>query len=325
MIDFLIGKLHDARFMTMLLAAIAVSATAYTLIMPLFAGDSLQKRMKAVASERERIRQRERERLNKAEKVSLRQTPKQLVSKVVEDLNLTKWVAQEAALQKLVMAGYRGQAPYVTFLFFRAVTPIVMLIAAALYVFVLTHMEKSLPVKLGICIAAAFLGLQAPMLFLKNAITKRQLSIKRAFPDALDLLLICIESGMSVEVAFRRVAGEIVTQSVALSEEFTLTTAELSYLQDRKMAYENLAIRTGLEGVKSVCLALQQSERYGTPLGQSLRVMAQENRDMRMNEAEKKAAALPPKLTVPMILFFLPCLFIVILGPSYIKVTAIMH
>ena len=110
---------------------------------------------------------------------------------------------------------------------------------------------------------------------------------------------------------------------MALSEEFTLTTAELSYLQDRKVAYENLANRIGLDGVKSVCLALQQSERYGTPLGQSLRVMAQENRDMRMSEAEKKAAALPPKLTVPMILFFLPCLFIVILGPSYIKVMAL--
>ena len=183
-------------------------------------------------------------------------------------------------------------------------------------------MQKTLPVKLGICIFAAWLGLQAPMLFLKNAISKRQLSIKRAFPDALDLLLICIESGMSVEVAFRKVATEIVSQSVALSEEFALTTAELSYLQDRKTAYENLAKRTGLDGVKSVCLALQQSERYGTPLGQSLRVMAQENRDMRMNEAEKKAAALPPKLTVPMILFFLPCLFIVILGPTYIKVAA---
>src|SRR5262249_34989209 len=142
-----------------------------------------------------------------------------------------------------------------------------------------------------------------------------------AFPDALDLLLICVESGMSVEVAFRRVATEIVGQSVALSEEFTLTTAELSYLQDRKTAYENLAARTGLESVKSVCLALQQSERYGTPLGQSLRVRAQENRDMRMSEAEKKAAAPPPKLTVPMILFFLPCLFIVILGPSYIRIT----
>jgi tight adherence protein C len=285
MIQFLIEKIHDAHFMTMLLAAIAASATAYTLIMPLLAGDSLQKRMKAVASERERIRQRERERLNKTEKVSLRQTPKQLVSRVVEDFNLTKWLAQEAALQKLVMAGYRGQAPYVTFLFFRAVMPIVMLLGAVLYVFVLTQFEKPLTVKLGICIFAAFLGLQAPMLFLKNAISKRQLSIKRAFPDALDLLLICIESGMSIEVAFRKVSTEIASQSVALSEEFTLTTAELSYLQDRKMAYENLAIRTGLEGVKSVCLALQQSERYGTPLGQSLRVMAQENRDMRMNEA----------------------------------------
>ncbi len=320
MFDFLIARLHDARFMTMLLAAIAASATAYTIIMPLFATGGLEKRMKAVASERERIRQRERERLSKAEKVTLRQTPKQLVSKVVEHFNLGKWLAQEAAIEKLTMAGYRGHAPYVTFLFFRLVTPLVLFLATVLYVFVISHMEKSMPIKIGICIGAAYLGLQAPMLFLKNAITKRQLSIKRAFPDALDLLLICIESGMSIETAFRRVSGEIVTQSVALSEEFILTTAELSYLQDRKVAYENLAKRTGLEGVKSVCLALQQSERYGTPLGQSLRVMAQENRDMRMSEAEKKAASLPPKLTVPMILFFLPVLFIVILGPSGIKV-----
>lgn len=322
MLDFLVTKLHDARFMTMLLAAIAASATAYTLVIPLFAGEGLAKRMKAVASERERIRQRERERLAKSEKVSLRQTPKQFVSKVVEDFNLTKWLAQEAARDKLTMAGYRGQAPYVTFLFARAVAPIVLFFGTMLYVFVITHMDRPLTIKIGICIVAAYLGLQAPMLFLKNAISKRQLSIKRAFPDALDLLLICIESGMSVEVAFRKVATEIVTQSVALSEEFALTTAELSYLQDRKVAYENLAKRTGLDGVKSVCLALQQSERYGTPLGQSLRVMAQENRDMRMNEAEKKAAALPPKLTVPMILFFLPCLFIVILGPTYVKLQA---
>ena len=322
MFEILTAKLHDAHFMSMLLAAIAASATAYTLIMPLFAGGNLHKRMKAVASERERIRQRERDRMAKAEKISLRQTPKQIVSKVVDDFNLSKWVAQELAREKLVMAGHRGQAPYVTFLFFRAVMPIVLFLGALMYVFVITHMDKPLTVKLGICVIAAFLGLQAPMLFLKNAINKRQLSIRRAFPDALDLLLICIESGMSIEVAMRRVASEIVSQSVALSEEFTLTTAELSYLQDRKAAYEHLALRTGLEGVKSVCLALQQSERYGTPLGQSLRVLAQENRDMRMNEAEKKAAALPPKLTVPMILFFLPCLFIVILGPSYIKVSA---
>jgi tight adherence protein C len=322
MFDFLIDAIHNPRFLTMLLAAIAASATVYTLVLPLLAGESLDKRMKAVASERERIRARERERLNKNEKVSLRQTPKQLVSRVVEDFNLTKYLAQESAREKLSLAGYRGQAPYVTFLFFRLVAPIVMFIGAVLYVFVISHMEKSVPVKIGMCIGAAYLGLQAPMLFLKNAISKRQLQIKRAFPDALDLLLICIESGMSIEAAFRKVSTEIVTQSVALSEEFTLTTAELSYLQDRKVAYENLAKRTGLEGVKSVCLALMQSERYGTPLGQSLRVMAQENRDMRMTEAEKKAAALPPKLTVPMILFFLPVLFVVILGPTFIRVSS---
>src|SRR5580698_11569941 len=160
MIDFLVDKIHDAHFMAMLLAAIAASATAYTLIMPLFAGEGLAKRMKAVASERERIRQRERDRLVKTEKVSLRQSPKQLVSKVVDDFNLGKWLAQEAAREKLSQAGYRGQAPYITFLFFRAVTPIVFFVAAVLYVFVISHLEKSFPVKVGMCIGAAYLGLQ---------------------------------------------------------------------------------------------------------------------------------------------------------------------
>ena len=322
MIELLVAKFHDPHFMTMLLAAIAASATAYSLIIPFFAGEGLAKRMKAVASERERIRQRERDRISKSEKVSLRQAPKQIVSKVVEDFNLGKWLAQEAARDKLIMAGYRGQAPYITFLFFRLVTPLLFLILSVVYVFVISKMQQVLPIKIGMCVGAAYLGMQAPMIFLKNAISKRQLSIRRAFPDALDLLLICVESGMSIETAFRKVSLEIGSQSIQLAEEFTLTTAELSYLQDRKVAYENLAKRTGLEGVKSVCLALQQSERYGTPLGQSLRVMAQENRDMRMTEAEKKAAALPPKLTVPMILFFLPVLFIVILGPTGIKVAA---
>jgi len=322
MLDTILAKFQDPKFMTLLLAAIAVAATVYSLLTPLFAGNGLAKRMKAVASERERIRQRERDRISKNDRVSLRQSPKQLVSKVVNDFNLGKWLAQEAAVDKLLMAGYRGHAPYVTFLFFRAVMPIVFLVFTTIYVFAISRMEQTTPVKLGICLVATYLGMQAPMIFLKNAITKRQLSIRRAFPDALDLLLICIESGMSIEVAFRRVSIEIGSQSVALAEEFTLTTAELSYLQDRKVAYENLAKRTGLDGVKSVCLALMQSERYGTPLGQSLRVMAQENRDMRMNEAEKKAAALPPKLTVPMILFFLPVLFVVILGPTGIKVAA---
>jgi tight adherence protein C len=222
----------------------------------------------------------------------------------------------------LIQAGHRGQGPYVAFLFFRLVTPIVALLLTLFYAFFIDA-EQPGTMKVLMCLAAAYGGMQAPKLFLKNKIQRRQVSIKRAFPDALDLLLICVESGMSIEAAFRRVSTEVGSQSIALAEELTLTTAELAYLQDRKQAYENLAQRTNLEGVKSVCMALQQSERYGTPLGQTLRVMAQENRDMRMAEAEKKAAALPPKLTVPMILFFLPVLFIVILGPAAIRVMEI--
>jgi len=322
MIDFLIEKFHDPRFMAMLVAAIAASVTVYTMITPLFAGENLSKRMKAVASERERLRLRERERLNRTEKIALRSAPKQLVQKTVDDFNLGKWLAQEAAREKLIMAGYRGQAPYTTFLFFRLVMPIAFMVGSLFYVFVLSNMQQTTLMKLAMCLGATYVGMQAPMLFLRNAIAKRQLQIKRAFPDALDLLLICIESGMSIEAAFRRVSQEIGTQSIALAEELTLVTAELSYLQDRKVAYENLARRIGLDSVKSVSLALQQAERYGTPLGVTLRVLAQENRDMRMNEAEKKAAALPPKLTVPMIVFFLPVLFVVILGPTGIKVSA---
>jgi tight adherence protein C len=320
MIDLIIDKMHDTRFLTMLFAAIAAGATVWTLALPLLAPDSLGKRMKSAALEREKIRQRERERLARGEKASLRDSPRQYMKSAVERFNLNKWVGQDEARLKLVQAGYRGQAPYVTYLFFRMVMPAAMLLFSLFYVFVVIDLDQPSSVKFGICIAAAYIGMHVPNLFLKNQIQRRQLSIKRAFPDALDLMLICVESGMSIEAAFRKVSQEVGSQSVPLAEELTLATAELSYLPDRRQAYENLAQRTDLEGVKSVCMALQQSERYGTPLGNTLRVMAQENRDMRMSEAEKKAAALPPKLTVPMILFFLPVLFIVILGPAAIRV-----
>ena len=323
MVEYLIQRLHDPKFVASILAAIAAMATVITLAMPLLSSDQLNRRLKSVAIEREKMRQRERERLARGEKVQLRQTPKQYMKSIVDRFNLAKWVGQEDARDKLVQAGHRGNAPYVAYLFFRMVSPVVAFVVAVLYIFVILKVQQPPMIKLGACLFAAYIGMQVPYFFLKNQIQKRQLSVRRAFPDALDLLLICVESGMSIEAAFRKVSQEIGSQSIPLAEELTLTTAELSYLQDRKMAYENLAKRTDLEGVKAVCMALAQSERYGTPLGQTLRVMAQENRDMRMSEAEKKAAALPPKLTVPMILFFLPVLFIVILGPAAIRVMAI--
>ncbi|MGE3147773.1 MAG: type II secretion system F family protein [Pseudorhodoplanes sp.] len=320
MLDSIIAHFHDTRFLLMLFAAVGTAATVLTLAMPLLASDPLPRRMKSVALEREKIRQRERERMAAGEKVSLRSSPRQYMKTIVERFNLNKWLGQEEARLKLVQAGYRGHAPYITFLFFRMIAPVAAFVLSAIYIFVILDLDQPTTVKVGLCIFATYAGMHLPYLLLKNRIARRQLSIKRAFPDALDLLLICVESGMSVEAAFKRVSQEIGSQSIPLAEELTLTTAELSYLQDRRQAYENLARRVDLEGVKSVCVSLQQAERYGTPLGQTLRVMAQENRDMRMNEAEKKAAALPPKLTVPMILFFLPVLFIVILGPAAIRV-----
>ncbi len=198
--------------------------------------------------------------------------------------------------------------------------PLASVIAALFYLFVLEVLDSSYLVRFGLVVGAAYAGIKAPELFLVNAAKKRQTEIRKAWPDALDLTLICVESGMAIENAFRKVSTEIATSSVVLAEELALMTAEMSFLPDRRQAYENLVLRTGLEPVKSVATALIQAERYGTPVGQALRVLSQESRDLRMNEAEKKAAALPPKLTVPMILFFLPVLFVVIITPAVIQV-----
>ena len=323
MVDLIIDKLHDTNFVVTVLTALAAMATVLTLAMPYVFGDNLERRMKSVAVERNKIRARERERLARGDRIELRQSPKAYMQYIVEQLNLREWLGEEHARTLLIRAGYRGQAPYIGFLFFRMLAPIGMFAFAMIYIFLILKLDQPLFLKLAMAMAAAWLGMRIPTLFIRNRIARRQLSIRRAFPDALDLLLICVESGMSVEAAFKKVSQEITGQSIPLAEEMTLTTAELSYLQERRQAFDNLAKRTDLEGVKAVCTALIQAERYGTPIGQALRVLSQEIRDMRMSEAEKKAAALPPKLTVPMILFFLPVLFVVILGPAAIQVMAI--
>jgi tight adherence protein C len=238
----------------------------------------------------------------------------------VEKLNLRALLESANSKEKLSRGGYRGQSAIYTFMFFRFVMPFVVFGASIVYLFFMSKYHLAPMGKIGISFGAAFIGFYLPDLYVQNVIDKRMSSIMKAFPDALDLLLICVESGMSVESAFNKVAAEIGSQSVELAEEFALTTAELSYLPDRRQAYENLGKRCIHPGVKAVCTSLIQAERYGTPLGTALRVMALENREMRMMEAEKKAASLPAKLTVPMIVFFLPALFAIILGPAAIKI-----
>lgn len=323
MVDF-VQQLLEPQFAIIVLTAIAAFAMVVTFTLPHLSGNRLDSRMKYVSSERDKMRaERLAELAAKDGQGSLRSSPKGFMKQVVEQLNLRKLLETDETRQKLKMAGFRGQAPVVAFLFFRMAMPFVGFGLAIFYLFVVRDFELPPLMRIGLSFGAAYFGFYLPNLFIANLIQRRQKSIKDAFPDALDLLLICVQSGMSVEAGFGKVAKEIAVQSIELAEEFSLTTAELSYLAERRQAYENLGIRTGLQGVKAVGTALIQAERYGTPLGQALRVMAQENRDQRMAEAEKKAAALPPKLTVPMIVFFLPVLFVVILGPAVIKAMAV--
>jgi tight adherence protein C len=317
-IDILIGN-TDA--LIAFSAALSVFSAALLVAWPYLVKDQLSARMAHIRTEREGIRIRERSKLNRQSKtLRLNHEPKKLFSSIVARFNLAKESESGELVRSLRMAGYRGQGPIVTFLAARVLAPVVMLVVAAFYIFVVLDLQHPLIVKIILVLAAAWLGYFAPILYLKNRIAKRQLAIRKAWPDTLDLLLICIECGMGVESAFRKVSEEIGSQCPELAEEISLTTAELSYLQDRRKAYENLGERTGLDCVKSVVTSLIQSEKYGTPLSHSMRVLAQENRDMRMSEAEKKAASLPPKLTVPMIVFFLPVLFGVILTPAIIQI-----
>ncbi|MBV9571997.1 MAG: type II secretion system F family protein [Alphaproteobacteria bacterium] len=315
--------LFDRSFLVMLVVAGLAFATVVTLGLPLLERRSLGTRMKAVSERREELRQKHHAQLNKRN--GLRTEPVTFMKQTLDKLNLQRILESANTRERLVQAGYRGQAPLVTFMFFRFVMPFLLFAVAMVYLFGVLHLSWPGWEKFLAALGTALLGFYIPDLFLSNRITRRRESIMRAFPDALDLLLICVESGMSIEGAFTRVATEIGAQSVELAEEFGLTTAELSYLPDRRQAFDNLAKRCGHAGVKAIAAALNQAEKYGTPLGQALRVCAQENREMRMANAEKKAAALPAKLTVPMIVFFLPCLFVVIMGPAVMKVMHTMH
>ncbi|MDI6623889.1 MAG: type II secretion system F family protein [Brevundimonas sp.] len=318
----IIGFITNLQNLLSMGVGVLVFATLVTLLGSLGGEAKLEGRMKAVAVRREELRRRSRQAIaaQNSGPQNLRHTDEGFKKRVVERLNLTKLLEDPKVADKMAQAGYRGPKPLTTFYFFRFSMPFVMLALAALYVFVLNDFGLTVMVRLTICMFAAVIGFYGPNIFLANRISKRRTSIMQAFPDALDLLLICVEAGMSIEAAIQKVSQEIGGSSIDLAEEMTLLSAELSYLPDRRMAYDGLAKRTNHPGVKSVATAMTQAETYGTPLGSALRTMAKENREMRLSAAEKKAAALPAKLTVPMILFFLPVLFIVILTPAIISI-----
>ncbi len=321
----LIKLLSDPANIAAAFVAVAVFSTCVTLLAPAFKGDKLDARMKSVANRREELRKASRAAIARGgEGAALRRTDESFYKRVVERLQLSKLLEDPKVVERLMQAGHRGPRPVSTFYFFRFVTPFVFAAGVGFYLNVVNHM--GLPPMTRAC--AVFVGFAAgfyaPNIYLQNKITQRRTSIVQAFPDALDLLLICVEAGMSIEAAIQKVAGEVGGQSIELAEELSLLVAELSYLPERRQAYDGLAKRTNHPGIKGVAVAMIQAERYGTPLGGALRVMAKENRDLRLAAAEKKAAQLPAKLTVPMILFFLPVIFIVIGAPSCIRIMDMM-
>jgi len=298
--------------------AVAVFATVFTLLQSMQGGAGLEKRMKSVATRRDELKRRSRQAM--ANPGGLRHSDDGFKKRIVDQLNLMKMLEDPKVAEKMAQAGFRGPRPLTTFYFFRFASPFIFMAFGVFYLFVLNDFGLTVMMRIAGVMVLATIGFYAPNIYLANRIAKRRTSIMQAFPDALDLLLICVEAGMSIEAAIQKVSQEIGGSSIELAEELSLLSAELSYLPDRRMAYEGLAKRTNHPGVKSVATAMTQAETYGTPLGTALRVMAKENRDMRLSAAEKKAAALPAKLTVPMIVFFLPVLFVVILGPAIINI-----
>ncbi len=318
----IVAAFSDPANVLTALVGVAVFATVVTLAGPMMNRSQLEGRMKSVANRREELRRKSRAALagKNGGTSRLRHTDEGVYKRVVDRLQLSRLLEDPKVVDKLAQAGFRGPQPVTTFYFFRFVGPFILAALAAFYLFVVNGFGLPTMSKLCICMVAIVLGYYAPNLYISNVASKRRESIVAGFPDALDLLLICVESGMSIEAALQKVSQEVGAASIELAEELSLLVAELSYLPDRSLAYQGLAKRTNHPGVKSVATAMVQAERYGTPLGGALRVMAKENRELRLSAAEKIAAALPAKLTVPMIVFFLPVLFVVILGPAIIKV-----
>jgi len=294
-----------------------LALTLYIIFEPMLQGDKVKKRMKSVAEARDTMRQDRLKNLN--QEARLRADGKGVAKNMVNRFSLEKLLEASDLKDKLAQAGLRGQAPIYKFYLFRLILPIVGLAFGLIFFIILNVSSWSMLQRISMTVGLTVFGYYLPSIYVKNLAGKRMSSIIPVFPDALDLLLICVESGMSIEMAFGRVSEELAESSVELAEEFSLTTAELSYLTSRRLAFENLSRRNNHVGIRSVSTAMIQAERYGTPLGETLRTMASENRQLRVLQAEKKAAALPAKLTVPMILFFLPVLFIVILTPAAMR------
>jgi len=313
----------DTPTLIIWMASLATIVTIVALVLPFISGHGKSKRLKAVSTRRKDLARQQVEDLQ-PKGSAIRQRKGQgridVMKKILVGLRLDKALNSQDLKASLAQAGYRRTNALITFTFTRIILAIVAFVICFIYIANMKEFPYPEPVKFLFMGIAAFVGFSLPKAFVTNAAQKRQQELNSGFADALDLMVICVEGGLSVEAAFSRVTAEIIDKSPTLAQEFGITSAELAYLGDRHKAYANFADRTGLPAIKSLTTTLMQSEKYGTPVGQALKVLSQERRQERMAMAEKKGASLPAKLTVPMIVFFLPPLFMVVIGPAAIQI-----
>lgn len=305
------------------MAVLAAVVTVAAIALPFITSQGSSQRMKAVTRQRQDLSRKQMDQLSsKGSSIRQRkgQSRAELMKKVLHALKLDQALSSKEIKESLAQAGYRSPNAVIMFTFTRLALAIGMFVGAIIVISMWKDFPYPLPVKALIMAGAAVVGFYLPKTVVTNTAQKRQVELNSGFADALDLMVICVEGGLSVEGAFDRVTAEIGQKSPALAQEFGLTSAELAYLGDRHKAYSNFADRTGLPAIKSLATTLGQSEKYGTPVGTALKVLGQERRQARMAIAEKKGASLPAKLTVPMILFFLPPLFMVVIGPAALKI-----
>ena len=299
-----------------IMAAIATFAVMVAMYAATTVRDPMAKRVKALQERREQL---------KAgitvtrRRTSLTSTNRNadMMRTILSKLSVLQESQMKAAQQQLAQAGIRSKDAAIAVIFGRMVLPIVIGGTVCFGVYVLGWFPDWTPLKRsGLAMGSLLLSYKAPDLYVKNLITKRADALRKGLPDALDLLVICAEAGLTVDAAFNRVARELGKGFPVVGDEFALTAIELGFLTDRRQAFENLAWRCNTDAIRGVVTTMIQTEKYGTPLASALRTLSAEFRNERMMRAEEKAARLPAIMTVPLILFILPTLFIVILGPA---------
>ena len=307
----------DVIWIATMLAAVATFAVLIAIYAATTVRDPMARRIKSLNDRREQLKAGIVASTNKRKKLTNRNEAADRVRSILTSFKMLQDDQLKKTQLKLMQAGIRTKDLAFFIILARVVLPVVLGITAVLVIYAFNYFPEWSWLRRYMTVAATLVGsYKAPDIWLKNKITKRSKAVRKGLPDALDLLVICAEAGLTVDAAFNRVAKELGKAYPELGDEFGLTAIELGFLNERRQAFENFATRVDLDAVRGVVTTMIQTERYGTPLASALRVLSAEFRNERMMRAEEKAARLPAIMTIPLILFILPVLFIVILGPA---------